>query len=69
MRQRYRTLNDYFEQTGETQHAFAARLGVTPAYISMLRAGQREPTLRMALRIHELTGVPVEAMVAQERSA
>lgn len=69
MRQRYRTLNDYFEQTGEQQSALARRLRVTPAYISMLRAGQREPTLRMALRIAEETGVPVEAMLIEAKAS
>ena len=66
MKQRYRTLNDYFEQTGETHQSLADALGVTAAYVSMLRSGQRQPGLTLALRIHDLTGVPMEALLLAE---
>lgn len=66
MKQRYRTLNDYFEQTGETHQSLADALGVTAAYVSMLRSGKRQPGLKLALRIHDLTGVPMEALLLDE---
>lgn len=68
MKQRYRTLNDYFEQTGTTHQALADRLGVTAAYVSMMRAGKRQPSLGMALRLHNETGVPLEALLRPEET-
>ena len=68
VRQRYRTLNDYFEQTGETHQSLADRLGVTAAYVSMMRAGKRQPSLGLALKLHEETGVPMEALLKPEET-
>jgi transcriptional regulator with XRE-family HTH domain len=67
--QRYRSLADYFIQTGRTQESLASKLGVTPAYISLLTSGSRQPGLKLALRIEAMTGVPVEALAANERKA
>lgn len=69
MKQRYRSLNDYFEQTGETHEAFAKVFGITPQYVSMMRAGKRQPSLKLALRINEYTGVPLEALLMDEVTA
>lgn len=63
MERRYRTLADYFEQTGKTHQELADQLGVTRFYVTLLSHGQRTPSLPMALRIQRLTGVPVESMV------
>jgi transcriptional regulator with XRE-family HTH domain len=67
--QRYRSLADYFIQTGRTQESLASKLGVTPAYISLLTSGSRQPGLKLALRIEAMTGLPVEALAANERKA
>lgn len=49
--------------------AIARQLEVSAAYISLIAAGKRQPSLGLALRIEELTGVPAAALVAQERAA
>jgi transcriptional regulator with XRE-family HTH domain len=67
VRQRYRTLNDYFQQTGDSQARLAKALRVSPGYVSMLRSGER--ALDMALKIHDLTGVPLESMVVRREEA
>jgi transcriptional regulator with XRE-family HTH domain len=69
VRQRYRTLNDYFQQTGDSQARLAKALRVSPGYVSMLRSGERQPALDMALKIHDLTGVPLESMVVRREEA
>ena len=66
VRQRYRSLADYFEQTGKTQESLAVRLEVSRSYVSLLASGERQPGLRLALRIASITGVPVEALVSQQ---
>lgn len=63
MQRRYRTLADYFEQTGTSQRALARQLGISKAYISLITSGDRQPSLPLAIRIVELTGVPMESLV------
>lgn len=69
MRQRYRTLADYFEQTRATHESLADELGLTRPYISMIASGARQPSLNVALRIQSLTGVPVESLVSRPQVA
>jgi len=65
VKQRYRTLADYFEQTGTSQIALARKLKVSKSYISLLASGERQPSLSLALRIEALTGVPASSMVSE----
>lgn len=66
MKQRYKTLADYFEQTGTTQTELATRLGISSAFMSMLVTGERRAGIAMAARIHELTGVAVRSLVSDK---
>lgn len=60
MKQRYRSLNDYFEANPDkSQGELAEALGISGAYVSMLRSGERQPGRKLALRIEQLIGVPV----------
>jgi transcriptional regulator with XRE-family HTH domain len=69
VKRKYRNLAEYFEATGVTKYSVARKLGVTPAYVSMLASGSRQPALRLALRIEALTGVPASALLSEERVA
>jgi transcriptional regulator with XRE-family HTH domain len=42
-----------------SQGEFTRRLGVTPAAINNYVSGKRRPRLTIALRIAELTGLPI----------
>lgn len=48
----------------QRQEDLAKRLGIGQAHVSMLVNGERTPSLRLALRIEDITGVPVSALVA-----
>lgn len=48
------------------QAAFAARLGISPAYLSQLLSGRRKPSARLARRISRETGVPLEDLLFNE---
>lgn len=63
MKQRYRTLADYFEQTDSTQADLARAMGVSKACISLLARGEGFASAKLAARIAEHTGVPVASMV------
>jgi plasmid maintenance system antidote protein VapI len=69
VKQRYRTLADYFEQTERPQVELALELGVSKAFISMLVKGQRKASPALAMRITELTGVNLASMVDPKLAA
>jgi len=52
-------LAQWFERSGYTQREIAARLEITEQHMSHLVSGSRTPSLALALRISELTGIPV----------
>lgn len=61
------TLAEFFKRKGApTQDAIAKRLGITPAYVSFIAAGKRQPSLRLALEIESVTGVPAESLVSEK---
>jgi transcriptional regulator with XRE-family HTH domain len=63
---KYKTLSDYFEQTGDSQQALANKIGVTRSAVCQWAAGKRQPSLHLALRIETLTGVPAESLISRE---
>lgn len=72
VRRKHTTLAAYLvagKRTGKTQQWLADQLGVERSYISRLASGDRQPALDLALRISELTGVPVEALVSPEKAS
>lgn len=49
----------WFNRSGFTQREVAARLEISEAHLSHLVNGERTPSLDLALRISDLTGIPV----------
>ena len=71
MAQRYRTLADYFSERNarrrfKNKRSLAKQLHVSESYVSLIVAGKRQPSLDVALRIEQLTGVPAASLLAQE---
>jgi transcriptional regulator with XRE-family HTH domain len=64
---KYRSLADYFSKTRDTQEGLAKKLGVTRSYVCLLASGERQPGLKLALRINEMTGVRLESLVPRYR--
>jgi transcriptional regulator with XRE-family HTH domain len=58
-----KTLTDYIWNNRITANALAAKLGISPQFLSELRSGRRTPSLVVAVRIARLCGVPVESWV------
>ncbi len=63
------TLDQWMDRTGATCAGVASRLGLSPSYVSRLRAGLRRPKIETMLDIERMTAgaVPVSAWVAQRR--
>jgi plasmid maintenance system antidote protein VapI len=63
-----RSLREYLK--GPPQHSqrqLAKRAGCNQAMISMLVRGTRRPRAALALTLHKITGVPLEALLAPRR--
>ncbi len=70
MRQRtYRSLRAYLDGTKTTQQQLAIKLGITQAALSMIKNGQRLPSPALALRIHDITGIPLENILQRAEVA
>lgn len=48
-------LSDWLEARGVDAPEFAERIGVSKAYVNMLRGGSRRPSLELMDRIHRRT--------------
>jgi plasmid maintenance system antidote protein VapI len=57
------SLHDWLDRTGTQQQVLARRIGIADSTLSMLLHGTRRCSLPLAMRISELTGVPVEKLV------
>lgn len=57
------TLTEYLESTEMTQTALAEKLGIAPSFISQIISGHKQPSLDVAARIEDMTGVPMRALL------
>ncbi len=48
----------WLQTNGHTQKWLAEKLGVTAAYVAMIAAGSRTPSLGVAKRLQAITGIP-----------
>lgn len=55
---RQRRLQAMLCERRQTQQRFAAQLGISETYLSLLFAGKRCPSLRLACRLELETGIP-----------
>jgi DNA-binding XRE family transcriptional regulator len=53
-------------QTGVTGQTVAKTLGISNAFMSQIRHGNREPALTLALRIQRVCRVPIESLILRQ---
>jgi transcriptional regulator with XRE-family HTH domain len=63
----YRSLHEYLDRTGTQQQVLARRARMPESLLSMILRGSRRCSLENALRLAELTGVPVERLTKWPR--
>jgi len=54
-------LDEHMKAKGLTNQALAELLGVDASYVSRLRGGRRRPSIQVAAKLEELTGIPAKA--------
>lgn len=62
-------LRQWMERAEKTHPDVAEAFGVTQAHIRHLLTGGRTPSLALALRIADVTGIPVAAWAREEAAA
>lgn len=64
------SLRDYFSRNPDVTQAQLSRVvGVSEAYISELKSGRKSPSLTVAQRISDATGVSMRALLIEESVA
>jgi DNA-binding XRE family transcriptional regulator len=66
-RQTPRSLREYLAgPPAVSQRALADAVGCNQSMVSMLARGRREPSARLAVKLHAVTGVPLKALLARK---
>jgi plasmid maintenance system antidote protein VapI len=53
------------QQPPRTQMWLAKQLKVSPQYVAMILNGRRTPSLPIALRLEDLTGIPAKEFISR----
>jgi plasmid maintenance system antidote protein VapI len=62
-RKPYGSLQEWLDRTGTPQYVLARMAGMTEAHLSMLLRGSRRCSIQKAVKLEEVTGVPVKNLV------
>lgn len=66
----YKNLKQYLDKGDVTEKDLAERLGVSIAYVNMLKRGERRPSPELAVKIESITGIPFrKLLLANENDA
>ncbi|MBP7568766.1 MAG: helix-turn-helix transcriptional regulator [Acidobacteria bacterium] len=65
----YATVLEYLDATGRSQADLADAVGVSNAHMSLIIRGLRQPSLDVALRLREETGVAIETFARQQKAS
>ena len=55
-------LDHLIEVLGHNQVSFAKLIGITPAAMSQLLSGQRDPAATTLMKLHKATGVSIDKL-------
>ena len=60
----YESLSDWLDRTGTKQRDLAEMAGLKESTVSMLLRGSRRCSVMTAIKLSDLTGVPVQKLIA-----
>jgi len=64
----HESLKEYLEHNGIAEKDFARKLGISIAYVSMLKSGRRRPGVDLARKIERLTGIPFRRLLLPDEN-
>jgi transcriptional regulator with XRE-family HTH domain len=56
-------VKQFIERNHLSHSQFAAQLGVQRSYVGKIISGDRHPSVHLLRKIHEVTGIPVKALL------
>jgi transcriptional regulator with XRE-family HTH domain len=56
-------IHTWLRAGGHNQRWLAGELGITASYVTMILNGRRTPSLQVAKRLEDLTGIPATAFI------
>lgn len=62
-KRQYSSLHEWLDRTGTPQYVLAEKAGLTQGALSSLLRGSRRCSLMKAVKLEEITGVPVKNLV------
>lgn len=65
----YKSLQDWMERTRTNQTQLAAMTGISQSHLSYILTGGKQCSLKLALLLSEVTGVPVQNLAKWKRVA
>jgi transcriptional regulator with XRE-family HTH domain len=68
-RKKFDSIDAYLAGTNSTQQQLADELGITQSALSMIKNGLRIPRPELALRLHEVTGIPLTTLLSRREQA
>jgi transcriptional regulator with XRE-family HTH domain len=66
---KYKDIRDYLERTGKTEKELADAIGVSQAFVNMLKRGEKMPSPKLAAKIESVTGIPFRALLLRNGTA
>jgi transcriptional regulator with XRE-family HTH domain len=60
---KYKNIQEYLARTGQTEKQLADSIGVSQAFVSMLKRGVTRPSPKLAEKIESVTGIPFRALL------
>lgn len=63
------TLSEWMSKNSVSDTALAARVGVSRPFITRIRTGVRQPSVSVAAKLVEETGLPVDCFVKPGKGA
>jgi transcriptional regulator with XRE-family HTH domain len=59
----YASIREYLQKTHQTARELAEKVGVSEAYVLMLKAGKRRPSPELAKKLEAVTGIPFRKLL------
>jgi transcriptional regulator with XRE-family HTH domain len=66
---KYQSIQEYLEQTGKTEKELADLIGVSQAFVNMMKRGEKRPSPELAQKIEAATGIPFKKLLLNDSAA
>lgn len=65
----HESIEEYLTQNKMSEAELAEKIGVTQAYVNMMKKGERRPSPELAQKIEAVTGIPFKNLLLPDGAA